>query len=278
MRHVVLVLSSALLSLGALGGCPSPRTTAATRPSPTAFQPASSDPKAIELVDAAWTALNAGTKWSQVKELRFDVRYSANGAVQARYQHRWDLWNGRHALKTANMSTTGNREEDVRWHDVRYDIFDKNAIFWSSYAKQADLPSDVPAKVEAARLRLQEDGYHLTIIYKLKDPGVHLAATGGLAPSAGVCEPSCNTVKVTFDPEVGTDTWYVHFNKNTNLPEIIEQETAKGRLGYRLSNWVDAGGLKWPTLFTNVGLAGETYEFSNIAVGDPKDGDYAREL
>jgi hypothetical protein len=270
MRHVVFALLSVLLSLGALAGCPSPRTTAATRPSPAAFQPANSDPKAIELVDAAWAALDAGAKWPQVKELRFDVRYSSNGAVQARYQHRWDLWNGRHALKTANMSTTGNREEDIRWHDVRYDIFDPNAIFWSSYANQADLPSDVPAKVAAARIRLQEDGYHLTMIYKLKDPGVHLAATGGLAPSAGVCEPSCNTV--------GTDAWYVHFNKNTNLPEIIEQETAKGRLGYKLANWVDAGGLKWPTLFTNVGLAGETYEFSSITVGEPKDRDYGREL
>ena len=70
----------------------------------------------------------------------------------------------------------------------------------------------------------------------------------------------------------------MHFNKNTAIPEIIEQQTSRGRLGYRLSNWVDAGGLKWASTLTNVGLAGEVFEFTNISVGEPTDSAYGRAL
>lgn len=275
-----LASSLLLLSLaGALAGCPSPRTTAATRPTPAAFQPAASEPEALAQVDAALTALGGSVeKWSQVKELRFEVLYKVEGKVAARYQHSWDRWNGRHALRTANMSTAGNREDDIKWHDVRYDIFNEGAVFWASYAKQEALRADYAKAAELARVRLLEDTYRVSLPYRLRDPGVHLAMAGNLAPSAGACEPSCVSVKVTFDPEVGTDTWYVHFNKNTNIPEIFEQQNAKGRLGYRIASWADAGGLKWPSQLINVGLAGEVFDFANIEVGEPREAAYGRDL
>jgi hypothetical protein len=278
MRHAVTLLLLALV--GALAGCPSPRTTAATRPTPAAFKPADSDPAAVALVDASLQALGAGDKWDKIKELRFGVLYKVNGTLAARYEHAWDRWNGRHALRTADMRSVAevNREDDIRWHDVRYDIINKDAVFWASYANQEAARADYAKAADLARIRLAEDGYRLSLIYKLHDPGVRLSVAGALAPSVGVCDPSCDSVKITFDPEVGTDTWYVHINKNTAMPEIIEQETARGRLGYKLGNWVESGGLKWPTLMTNVGLAGETFEFTNIKVGDPLDRDYGRAL
>jgi hypothetical protein len=275
MRHVLFLLTLSVTAM--LAGCPSTRTSAATQPTPAAFQPAASDPKALEIVDAALLALNAGDKWAKVKELRFEVKYSTSGTLQARFEHSWDLWNGRHALKTANMATIENREDDIKWHDVRYDIFKTDVIFWASYAKEEKARSDYAAAAEQARVRLREDGYRFTMVYKLRDPGVKLTATGALAPSAGVCEPSCNTVKVSFDPAVGTDTWYVHFNKNSNLPEIMEQETSKGRLAYRIANWVEVGGLKWPTLLSNIRPGGDTFEFTGIAVGEPRGSTYGRD-
>jgi hypothetical protein len=268
----------ALALAGALAGCPSPRTTAATRPTPAAFQPANSEPAALAQVDAALTALAAGDQWAQVKELRFDVVYTVDGKAAARYQHSWDRWNGRHALRTADMRTTGNREEDIRWHDVRYDIFNKDAIYWVSYSNQEAERADYEKAADLARLRLAEDAYRFTLIFKLRDPGVRLASAPDLAPSAGVCEPSCTSVKVTFDPDTGTDSWSVHFNKNTSLPEIMIQDSAKGKLGYKIVGWTDAGGMKWPSKLVNIAIANESFEFRDIQIGEPRDAAYGREI
>ncbi len=267
-----------LLSLaGMLAGCPSPRTTAATRPSPVAFDASKSSPEAIAQIDAALTALGGLDKWTQIKELRFEVLYKFNDAPAARYQHSWDRWNGRHAMRTADMRTSGNREEDIKWHDVRYDIFNKEAVFWASYGGQGALPGDYAKAAELARPRLAEDGYRLALVYKLRDPGVQLQVAGAAAPTAGVCEPSCTSIKVTFDADTGTDSWVVHFNKNTNLPEIMQQDTAKGPIIYKIASWTDAGGLKWPAMLVNIGMAGESFEYSNIAIGEPRDAAYGRD-
>jgi len=47
-----------------------------------------------------------------------------------------------------------------------------------------------------------------------------------------------------------------------------------GRLGYEISGWVEAGGLKWPTRFQNLGLKTEVIEYSDVAVGSPDDTTY----
>lgn len=276
MRHLHCLLIPCLL--GALSACPSPRTTAATRPSPAAFDPAKSDAEALALVDTAAAALGGFDKWNQVKELRFEVLYKLGGTLAARYQHRWDRWNGRHAMRTADMRTTQNREDDIKWHDVRYDLHNPDAIFWASYAKEEAARADYPARANDARARLSEDGFRLALVFKLRDPGVHLAKAGAIAPSAGACEPSCDSVKVTFDPDTGSEVWTVHFNKNTGLPEIFEHETARGTLRYRISAWADAGGLKFPSLLSNINATGETFEFVNLAVGEPDEGAYGRDL
>lgn len=268
-----------LLSVAALAGCPSPRTTAATRPTPAAFDPAKSDAAALAQVDAGMAALGGSVeKWTAIKELRFHVALKVEGKAVARFEHSWDRWNGRHALRTADMRTAGNREDDIKWHDVRYDLFNDGAIFWASYAKQEALRADYDKAAAEARVRFSEDTYRVSVPYRLRDPGVHVATGDDVAPTAGVCEPSCATVKVTFDPEVGTDTWFIYYNKNTNLPEILAQETPKGRLNYRIAAWADGGGMKWPSQLVNIGNAGEVFEFSNIEVGEPRESAYGRDL
>jgi hypothetical protein len=271
--------SLVLISLAALAGCPAPRTTAATRPTPAAFDAAKSDPAALAQVDAGMAALGGSAeKWSQVKELRFNVALKVEGKAVARFEHSWDRWNGRHALRTADMRTAGNREDDIKWHDVRYDLFSEGGVYWVSYAKQEALRADYDKAAADARVRFNEDSYRVSLPYRLRDPGVHLALGDNVAPTAGACEPSCVSIKVTFDPEVGSDTWYVYYNKNTNVPEIIAQETAKGRLNHRIAAWAEAGGMKWPSQLVNIGAAGEVFEFSSIAVGEPRDSAYGRDL
>ena len=41
-----------------------------------------------------------------------------------------------------------------------------------------------------------------------------------------------------------------------------------GNIAYRLSQWVDAGGLKFPTVENNLGLASEVITFKDITAGE----------
>ena len=66
----------------------------------------------------------------------------------------------------------------------------------------------------------------------------------------------------------------MNFNNESGLPEVIEKEMSGVRIGYALESWVDAGGLKWPTKFQNLGLPSEIVEYSDVAVGEPEDATY----
>jgi hypothetical protein len=265
----------------ALGACGKPRTAAATQPTPAAFDPAGSDPKALEVVDAGLAALGGGaaaSAWDAVKELRFSVKYTLDGTLKGWFKHAWDRWNGRHAFFLADLTTDTGKPGELKWREVRYDLFDAERLPYATYGGREITREDAAQLAKAGRERLSEEGYLLTMIYKLRDPGVHVADAGEVKDLAGTCLPSCRTVKVTFDPGVGKDTWYVNYNSETKLPEAIETERKGGRLGYRLSDWTTAGGLKFPTKLTNLGLAGEIYLFEEITAGAPEDMTYLRPI
>ena len=66
---------------------------------------------------------------------------------------------------------------------------------------------------------------------------------------------------------------------NLPPPEVIAQEREKGKIiGYKLSDWTDAGGLKFPGKLSNVALADEVWVFSNVKVGEPDDNTYMRNV
>ena len=46
------------------------------------------------------------------------------------------------------------------------------------------------------------------------------------------------------------------------------------RIGYLLSDWSEAGGLKWVGKLQNIGLAGEVFTFTDVGVGEPDDATY----
>ena len=273
-------LSRSLLLAGAatatlVGGCAAPRLTAATQPTPAKFEVAASDPKAVATVDAAVTALGGARNWDTLKELRFTVKNSFKGELKGWFKHQWDRWNGRHHFEVADLTTMAANPNETKWTRVSYDMFDKDARPFGRYHKTPLSVDDARKASQQARERFTDDGYLVMLPYKLHDPGVKLSDGGEVKDLKGACLPSCQTVKVTFDPGVGTKTWYVNFNTVTHLPEVIEQEHgADGRIGYHIDGWTTAGGLQWPTQLTNVGEHGEVFTFSDFVVDEPEDATY----
>ena len=100
--------------------------------------------------------------------------------------------------------------------------------------------------------------------FKLKDPGVKLSyveerrdpsATEASAPM------KYDVIKVSFDQGTGIapgDVYYLVVDKETHLPDIIEfvptGKTDEQRIGYRLTNWTEVGGLKFSTVRENIGF------------------------
>lgn len=260
----------------AVAGCPKPRTSAATQPTPVAFDAAQSEPAAIAVVDAGVAALGGAEHWAKLKELRFTMQYTQDGKVQAEHTHFWDRWNGRHRMQNLDISTLGGDPEDVAGTDVRYDLFDKGVTPHAMYGGTVVDRKSGAEMATAARTALTQDLYFVAMIYKLEDPGVKLKVENAevTVPDATACKPSCTSIKVTFDAAVGTDTWFVNFNNETKLPEVIELQKGPGRVGYSLQDWTESGGLKWPGSLHNIGLPGEVIKIDGVKVGDPDDATY----
>jgi hypothetical protein len=277
---LVRFASSCLLAL-LVAGCPKPRTSAATQPTPVAFDPAQSDPKALAVVDAGTNALGGKANWDKLKELKFRVQYKDGDVLKAQFDHAWDRWNGRHYWATLDMATTNGKPEDVRIMEVKHDLFDKSATPWAAYGgSPLATRADGAEQAKRAGESFKQDLYFFAMLHKLRDPGVKLTIDNAEVTVADseACKPSCTSVKVSFEAGVGTDTWLVNFNNDTKLPEVIEQQRGAGRIGYHILGWIDAGGLKWPAKMQNLGLKSEIIEFSNVAVGEPDDATYVPTL
>lgn len=269
-------LFAGLACVLALGGCPKPRSSAATQPMAAGYVAPASDPKALEMVDAALAKLGGAAAWETLKELQFTIKYKDAEVTKAQFQHTWDRWNGRHYFVTP----VPNSEEpgETMLQEVKHDLFDRDAKPWAAVngvvAGTRDQANDM-AKI--ATQRLTEDLYFLALPYKMKDPGVKLTVDNAqitVEGSTTVCVPSCTSIKISFDPAVGKDVWYANFNNDTKELQAVEKQVGGGRIGYEVSNWVEAGGLKWPTRFQNLGLKAEVIEYSEVEVGSPEDTTY----
>jgi len=271
----------ATILIAAAGACTSSshnRTMAASQPTPAAFDASQSDPKALATVDASLTAMGGLDKFQAIKELSFELKYVAGGKLVGWFHHRWDRWNGRHQFQMADSKELANPDfQKISLLEVRYDLYDKDRVPYATYGGMPVGDSDATQAAEQGREHLQEDGYFLLAYYKVRDPGVRLADAGetkGVVGADDLCKPTCNSVKITFDPAVGKNTWQIDYNSETHLPQILERIVDEGRVAFRIEGWADVGGLKWPTKLTNIGSAGQSYEFASISVEDPKDGYY----
>lgn len=261
------LLLSALLAITA--ACGPGRTAAATQPTPAAFDPSQSDEKALALVDEMLQAIGGAEQWAQVKELRWETKYFTDGTLEAWFKHSWDMWNGRHRYEGVDMKSYKEAEEsghleDTRWLVVMYDLFDRSSGY-ATFGGNDLMAKDVAGAVEQAYERWQQDSYQLTMLYKLRDPGVQLSYVGEVAEVNGKCSGGCIELKVSFAPGVGTDTYYLDLDKETKLPEIIGKKVEAGRIGFAIEEWAEVGGLKLPAKFQILG-ATQVIELSNIEV------------
>lgn len=264
---------------GALSAaCGGGRKAAATQKTVVAFNPAKSDAKAVAAVDAMLAALGGQAQWDKAKQISWDLKYTLDGQLKAWFRHTWDKWNGRHRFEMLSLESyakakAAGDDKLRKWYVVMYDLFDHDNKGYAEYMHKPVSRKDVRELVARAHKRWMEDHYQLAFHYKLKDPGVILKSVGTLDEKngQGVCKPSCDTIKVTFEASVGSDTYYININSKTKLPEIVEKQSANGRLGYILSDWISVGGMKFPGKLQNIGNKGEIFTISNVKVSEPDD-------
>jgi hypothetical protein len=233
------------------------RNAPATQGTLKAFDPAASDPKAVAIVDQMITALGGDANWAKAKEISWTQGIIIDGKLQVVIRHAWDRWNGRHQY--ANYFIDG--AQAVSMHE----LYGEQAFAYVQPAKgqpAKQMAGDKDKMVGEAKRRFDIDAYQLTMYYKLKDPGVKLAfAEERQAEGAPADAPmKFDVVKVTFDPGVGAgagDTWYIVIDKETHLPDMVEHVAAgkpdTERGGFKLSDWVESGGLKFAGRRTTLG-------------------------
>lgn len=281
---LALCFVAALAALAS--ACGPGRTAAATQPSPAVFDPAGSDAKAVATVDAAIAALGGAEAWAGVKQVRWESRYMMDGELKSWARHAWDIWNGRHRCELADMSTmTAATPENPspdppKFSVAMYDLFDHKGKGGHATYGGKEVGSDDRVKIKSnCYLLWRQHSYQLAMPFKLKDPGVKLEDAGQLKDvntktDTTVCSPSCDSVKITFAPEVGKDTWWIHINSDSKMPELIEKQVEGGRLAYVLSEWTTVNGLKFALKHQNAGLPGEVFLVKGVQIGAPDDGLY----
>jgi hypothetical protein len=251
----------------ACGG--SSRSTYATYPgAATAFDPAGSDPKAVELADKVFAAAGGPQGWDQAKQIRWKEAVTRDGAVAAQGEQAWDRWNGRHHGRLETPSG------DVVVMQSLYEEGSGSAFIKNQKMGQAEA---APA-IKAARERWNFDTAALLMPYLLKSPGTTLKYEGDAADDNK--QPTLEQIKVTFDSRDKArdgSTYYVVVRKDTHIIERLEIVKAgqpdASRLGYKLGDWVTVNGMKFPTRHENIGYKGEVITFKDISVSAEPDED-----
>lgn len=280
-QRVILTLAITSLLLGA-AACDK-RTAAATQASVTAFDPAASDAQAVTAAQAVETALGGAEAWNQIKQLQWTVKHTVQGKLTEHFKHAWDIWNGRHRFEFLPPDQLEFKPQpgqtEPEWIFAMYDLFNRKGGYVAS-SKSPHMRADheqAARVIDNAYNVWLRDAYWLTMFHKLRDPGVILKYAGERKDYYGTCQDGCIDIKVTFAPQVGTDEYHVLINKQTNLPEVVEKGIPGGNMGLKVLDWVEAGGVKFPSGFKNL-AADEVFEYSDVRAGEPDDSLYVPEV
>jgi hypothetical protein len=272
MKRIVQMATA--LSLGALlSACGTPRTSAATQPTPAAFDPAKSDPKAVAIADQVMTALGGEANWQKAHELMWFQAIIVDGKIADASYHSWDRWNGRHDYKRVDPAG--------KFGVSMYDMFGTSkgyALVQDANGTHKSVAADKEAMINEAKRRFSTDVYPMSLPYRLKEPGVHLKFAEE-RPDEGSKQGSPMTedvIQITFDDGVGPgakDTWYLVVSKATHMPTSVEHVAAgkpdTERSGFTLEEWVEAGGLKFATVRKTLGYT--KADAPTVAVTVPKE-------
>jgi hypothetical protein len=271
--RLIRSVSLPLIVLCLAAGCGSGRSSFATSPgAATTFDSSASDAKAVEIADHVFAAAGGTGGWDKAMELRWSEAIQKDGAVVASGEQAWDRWNGRHYGRL-NLGKTAIVV-------MRKLYEDSGTAFLDTGRQQTKMPAaDAEKALATAHERWQFDTAALCIQFLLKSPGTRLTYVGPLEEEG---QPPRDEIKVTFDPNDKTrsgPTYHVVVDRSTHLIDRLEivkpGEADTARIGYRLVNWVDVNGMKFPTRHENIGYKGEVVVFQDIRVSsDPDDSLY----
>ena len=250
--------------------CGPGRTTYARFPGgAAAFDRAHADPKALEIADKV-VASAGGTHWAAAKQLKWSEKVSNDGKVVLDFDEAWDRWNGRH------YGLLHAEQGDVV---VMRSLYEGGGTAKANHGHTLLTGADLASALGEAKERWLFDTATLCLPFLLEEPGVKLEYIGELAGETGL-----DDLKVTFDPidTTRSGTWHAMVSRDTS--QVVRIELVKAgqpetsRIGYKLSDWVEVGGLKLPTKLQNIGLATEVITFKDITVGEPEDNLYVPQV
>jgi hypothetical protein len=257
----------ATLALGAAACGPS-RTTYARYPEAAAtFDRSAQDPKALAVADKMIEAAGGTAKWTAAKQLKWHQTVTHDGKPIIEGEQAWDRWNGRHYARAKR----GEEGDLVVIREIYSTV--ENAYLdpgQGKNMKKLDGGSDNAIKM--AKDRWEFDTAVMFMPFLLEEPGAKLEYVEEMQGEDG--KPA-DIIKVTFDPKDKTRTseYRIAVSRETN--QIVRFEIHKAgtpdteRLGYAVTSWLDAGGLKYPGQLENLGLKGEVITFASLSSGEP---------
>ena len=244
--------------------CGPGRTTFARHPgSPTAFDRATADPKALAVADKVIEAAGGAARWNGAKQLRWSQVVTLDGKEVIAGEQAWDRWNGRHHARARRS------DGDIVVMRPLYETGGSAFVDTGKTLRKID--SGTAESLAAARERFEFDTAVLFMSFLLEEPGTKLAYE---AETKGDDGAPVDVLIVTFPKDPNrTAVFHVHVNRQTNMIDRLEIQKAGAssveRLGYSLKDWHDGGGIKFPGTLHNLGLQGEVITFKDLAVGSP---------
>lgn len=263
-------LVSLAIALVLTAACGASRTTYARYPGGAlTFDRTAQDAKALEIADKVIVAAGGTAKWNTAKQFRWQQSVAHDGKEMIGGEQAWDRWNGRHWGKA-------RRGEDGAIVVMRSLYEEDGKVFMEKEDRLALRKIEGGAKeaIAASKERWEFDTALLFMPWLLQEPGTKLEYAGEAQSEDG--KPQ-DAIKVTFDPKDMTrmGTFFVVVDRETNLIARVEiQKPGKSeteRLGYAITAWQDAGGLKYPTTVQNIGLKSEVVTFKDLKISDPDD-------
>jgi hypothetical protein len=247
--------------------CGPGRTTFARYPgAATTFDRAGSDPKALEIADRVIAAAGGVEAWNRAKQVRWAQSITQDGKEVIGGEQVWDRWNGRHR---AQLRREGGDLVVMR------PVFESGGqAFIDNGQRLRKIQDGTEDALARARERWDFDTAILFMPFLLQEPGVKLSYVG---ETLGEDEKPHDDIKVTFDPKDRTRTtsYRVIVDRDTHLIHRIEiqkpGQAETNRLGYLITERIEAGGMKLPATIENLGMRTEVVKYADVKVSEPDD-------
>lgn len=232
------VIRRFLSGLVALASLAAPAVAAPGTPETAAARPAASDPRAVKVAQEVMTALGGREKWDALPGLRWTFGAMVNDTVRSSRRHAWDKRTGWHRVE----GKAGNGDVFVIVHKV-------GTTEGRAWMNGKPIEGDSLQKLITRGERMWvNDTYWMLMPYKMLDPGVMLAYDSEKTLDG----KTFDVVSMTFDHVGQTpgDHYWVYVdraNHRVERWEMVLQGDQPPPVAYTWDNWVQEGGLWFPT-------------------------------